>query len=407
MLVTLTGCEKKTEGGQNGAAQTGAASGDYEHMENATSLTGIYRPAEVYRYEGEQLDPTIVPLYDAGCGTLTAFSRFVKDVPVLDDNGDPVEVIPGLPMTQYTENTTLRTLRPDGTCIRTVELPMPDGHQFHHGGISENGVWYLTYAATPIPGQEREFTLACMNLDGSDRRSVPAAGVFGGETDDNMLFNLRASVLPDGSMIAAADNELAVLDRDLNRQYSVAAESAIVALSSTREDGSCLFLTGQIPAFKIWRLGAGERKPELFADLADYIGSVVFGSGADYYLMDREGIRAVTGEESVPVLNRQNSALSENMYLIGAVAPNVFVFTELMASDESDGITLYRRGDDIDLSSVKVIEVANAMYGTNRDIEEKIAKFNREHPDMRVVLTDVLDENVDPDERFDRLCFNP
>jgi hypothetical protein len=247
-----------------------------------------------------------------------------------------------------------------------------------------------------------------MNLDGSEYRCVSAAGLFGNAVNDNGLFNLKAAVFPDGTMIAAAGTELAVLDEKMERLYSVVSDGAVVSLSAAREDGGCLFLAGQLPSFTIWRLGAGERQPELYAGLTDYIGSVIFGPGADYYLADSEGIRAVTGEDSVLVLDRQNSAIQQTVALIGAVAPGVFVFVDLMSEPEEDAgtVTLYRRADDVDLSSVKVIEVANAMFGKNRDIEEKITKFNREHPEMRVVLTDVLDDGESTDTIFDRLCFN-
>ncbi|MCR5680810.1 MAG: hypothetical protein K6G29_00040 [Clostridiales bacterium] len=413
VLLLLTGCGKKEGDGKTNAPSQSMRDpviGESAPMENATTLTGIYRAAEVYRYEGEHLvlSSGFAPLYDTESGKLTVFSRREESVPVTDKDGNPVYLLSGISAMNYSTNVTLRTLLPDGECTASIPLPMPDSHRFHHGGITENGVWYLTYDTAPLAANESKFALHCMNLDGSEYRSVFAAGLFGNAVEEIGMYNLKAAVFPDGSMIATVGNELAVLDEELQRRYSVASDGAVVSLSAAREDGGCLFLAGEAPSFAIWRLGSGDRQPELYASLTDYIGSVIFGPGADYYLADNDGIRAVTGKESVLLLNRQNSALPQTLALIGAVAPGVFVFYDLMSESEEDAgtVTLYRRADDVDLSSVKVIEVANAMFGTNRDIEEKITRYNREHPETRIVFTDVLDENESVDTRFDRLCFN-
>ena len=373
-------------------------------MENATTLTGIYRAAEVYRYEGEQLNAATVPLYEPESGKLTAFSKKTLETPMTDANGNQL-YFGGNPVVFESTVTTLRTILPDGECTASIPLPMQDGHEFHHGRVTENGVWYLTYRSASDGA--KDFTFHRMALDGSDHRSAPVRDLFGNPTNDNGMFNLKAALFPGGTTIAVTGTELSILDAELNRRYSVSSEEAVVLLSDVREDGSCLFTAGQTPGRKIWKLGADRTQAELFADLGYDHAQVIFGPGADYYLYDSDGIYAVTGKERVLVLNRQNSNLPATAYLVGAVAPDVFMFYDTAGTAENeDGITLYRRADDVDLSSVKVIEVANAMFGTNRDIEEKITKFNREHPDMRVVLTDVLDDSIAVEERFDRLCFN-
>lgn len=408
ILLILTGCGKKGSGKGDSPSQSmrDPVTGEYAPMENASMLTGIFRAGETYRYDGERLISSTIPLYDPESGKLTTFSKYEEDIPVTDENGEPVYAIPDIQKTEYTSVTTLRTILPTGECISAIPLPMPENHAFSRGGITENGVWYLSYIYKRTDMLEQGnsgYALNCMNLDGSDHRSVPASEVFGNPTDDSAISGFHAAICPNGTLIVASGFELAILDRDLTRQYSVAAEDTIKDLS-VLPDGRCLFLTGEIHAQRLWDLAEGDRQPVLRADLSELMGRVIFGAGADYYLMDNEGIRAVTGEESVPLLNRQNTALSSGVYVIGAVAPDVFAVIDV---DIDNGmIILYRRAEDIDLALVKVLEVASALLNEDSTLQQKIIQYNREHPDMRVVLTDVVDHNAGKGEWYDRLCFN-
>ena len=56
ILLFPAGCGKKDGNGRiNAPAQSlrNPVTGEYEPMENAAALTGVYRAAETYRYEGE------------------------------------------------------------------------------------------------------------------------------------------------------------------------------------------------------------------------------------------------------------------------------------------------------------------------------------------------------------------
>lgn len=399
ILLFPAGCGKKDGNGRiNAPAQSlrNPVTGEYEPMENAAALTGVYRAAETYRYEGETLASSTPPLYDPDSGKITVFSTREGDVTVAEENGQQfIKVEPSV--------TTVRTLLPDGTCVDTVSLPMPEGHEFHHGGISKNGVWYLTYASSDDTERENRFLFHCMGLDGKDYRCASAAALFGNSMDSEAWNYIRAAIRSDGTVVVSAGMELAVLDRDLNRLYSVAAEDSILGLYA-QDNGTVSFLTSG-SGTKLWTLAAGNSQAVLRAEHAGTMDQVLLGPGADYYWMDSEGIHAARGEESVLLLNRRNSALPGSVYVIGAAAPEVFVLTDLTDPESGREITLYSRVEDIDLSAVKVIEVASAG-GRNAEIEEKIAAYNRLHPEVRVVLTDAVDWNADDDTRFDRLCFN-
>ena len=409
LALCLTCCSGRNGGGKISAppqSMRDTVTGEFDPITGTTSLTGIYRPAENYVYEGERLSRSSYPLYDGETGSLTAFSTFEDLVPMTDENGDPVYVLPGVQGMDFRYTTTLRTLLPDGTCADSVELPMPEGHRFYKGGIAENGVWYITYNMSAAANDPDRYALNRTERDGGEYRSIPGSAIFANPADAQSLTRIEAALFPDGTLAAGLGIEVAVLDRDLNRLYSVAADGEVEKLAAL-EDGGIRVLTGPSQERKLWTLGAGEDRLTLFADLNGSSDHIFFGPGADYYGLDREGIYAVRGEETVRLLNRQNSGLSGTVFPIEAAAPEVFVLDVISDTGEDDpSISLYRRSEDIDLSSVKVIEIATTLFSIPQEMELKISKYNREHPETRVVVTQAVDEDVPFEERFDRLCFS-
>ena len=152
--------------------------GAVEPIIGTTSLPGIYRPAETYGFEGERLSSSSFPLFDEETGSLTAFSTLEDVIPMTDENGDPVYVLPGVQGTELVDRTTLRTLLPDGTCTDAVLLPMPEGHRFYKGGISEYGVWYISYDMSAALNDPERYALNRMMPDGKEHRSVFLPEIF-------------------------------------------------------------------------------------------------------------------------------------------------------------------------------------------------------------------------------------
>ncbi|MBO7404489.1 MAG: hypothetical protein J6V24_05970, partial [Clostridia bacterium] len=346
------------------------------------------------------------PLFDEETGSLTAFSTLEDVIPMTDENGDPVYVLPGVQGMEFRYKTTLRTLLPDGTCTDAHELPMPEGHRFYKGGISEYGVWYISYDMSAALNDPERNALNLMMPDGKEHRSVFLPEIFANPVDANTLTRTDIALFSDGTLAAGFGLEIAVLDRDLNRLYSVAVDGEVEKLTAC-EDGGIWILTGPSSMRKIWTLSAGKDRPVLFADLNGSTDQIFFGPGADYYGLDRKGIYAVRDGKSVYLMDRQNSGLTGTVFPVEAAAPEVFVLDVITDSEEAEKtVSLYRRAEDIDLSTVKVIEIATTLFSIPQEMELKISKYNREHPETRVVVTQAVDGDVPFEERFDRLCFS-
>ncbi|MBQ3858933.1 MAG: hypothetical protein II779_00265, partial [Clostridia bacterium] len=218
LALCLTCCSGKNGGSGKISAppqsMRDTVTGDFDPITGTASLTGIYRPAETYGYEGERLSRSSYPLYDGETGSLTAFSTFEDLVPMTDENGDPVYVLPGVQGMDFRYTTTLRTLLPDGTCTDAVPLPMPEGHRFYKGGIAENGVWYITYNMSAVANDLDRYALNRTERDGGEYRSIPGSAIFANPADAQSLTRIEAALFPDGTLAAGLGIEVAVLDRD-------------------------------------------------------------------------------------------------------------------------------------------------------------------------------------------------
>ncbi len=392
-------------------AMRGGVEGEYDPMERASTLTGIYRAAEVYSYPGENLDAVSLPDYDPETGELAVLCTREEVIEQKDENGDPILSGRGVPLTTVQYHVTLRTLLPaadsatPSECVNAVDVPIPEGSFFQSGGVSEKGVWAKSYGWLPDNPFKTVSGLTLMNRDGSGARTVKSEDLFAEPKTGEEVQRLRFVYSDDGEAYAyaAAGNEIAALDEDLGRLYSAAAEEEIRNLWFL-PDGKLAFGTG-IAGNTLWTLDREERKAVPLADHSEDLAQIICGPGADYYLSDRTGIRAVRGEERVFLLDKQNSAFSDSVWLIGAAAPDVFVGSDMDRVEDTE-LLLYRRGEDIDLSSVKVIEIANAMSTPNRDIEIKIAEYNRTHPEVRAVLTDAVERDGVFETDSGRLRFN-
>ncbi|MBR4896690.1 MAG: hypothetical protein IKZ41_09690, partial [Clostridia bacterium] len=92
---------------------------------------------------------------------------------------------------------------------------------------------------------------------------------------------------------------------------------------------------------------------------------------------------------AVLVMDYLNSNVSrDDMTLLAVVDEETILFAELTNEETwTRSPSVWRQAEDVDLSAVTVIEAAYADYVDHR-IAKRIVKFNREHPDIRIVTTD-------------------
>ena len=85
---------------------------------------------------------------------------------------------------------------------------------------------------------------------------------------------------------------------------------------------------------------------------------------------------------------------------IEAAVPEVFVLDVISDTGEDDpSISLYRRSEDIDLSSVKVIEIATTLFSIPQENSNSAVAVNKKN----LVITE--HDNGAPSPGTMRLCY--
>ena len=204
----------------------------------------------------------------------------------------------------------------------------------------------------------------------------------------------------EGYLYLNADQEIVVLNRDFVRQFSVSTPGWLNSMAAS-SDGTVWVVGYFGNGMAIAPIDKASKGLGKASDLPSGVNEIYFGAGHDFYYSDDAGIWAADlGEDgkyqTVPVMDYLNSNVSRNdMTLLSVVDEETILFAELTDEEKwTRSPSVWRHAEDVDLSAVTVIEVAYADY-LDYMIPLRIVKFNREHPDMRIVTTDYTRYNTE------------
>lgn len=363
-------------------------------------LTGVFREKARYAF-GED---SYIPLGSVYCGgdsgALTVFEYRTEY------NGDSDRTV---------LDARLRTVGADGEIVSVVGLP---GEEAEGEGTLFAWDAYVTadrvYWISCRNGNEgRSAVLHAAEPDGGNHVTAPLEGIFPSLARGTLSSHLASET--DGTVWISAGAEIACLSPSLETQFSVTAPGPVTALGVTPEgvpmfgcgSGDDSYFTSSVCA-----IDKGSRQ---YAEVRDIAGeaqssrmgvSLFFGGGYDYFYVENRhertpGIVGVKDGEDTLVLNRNNSAVEEDASLAAVIDPETVLY------QLGDGRTLvaYGHAPDIDLSEVPTIEIACANWFSVSDLEAKAARYNRSHPEVRVVVTECV-KRESYYEDTDRLIFD-
>ena len=392
-VFALSGCGKEnTTKRKSGPGQSlrGSASGEYEVITTEKTLSGIFREECLYHYaeDGFQTWMTVRPYYDAGAGTLTVLAR--REMLAQAGEGETSAAIVTV------EELRLVTLAEDGEVLSVLDVPAPEtGSMLNRGVVTRDGLLWLSYRYGVVQqvwlhrwtaGEPSPVTAACDAL--FEAATNPLQGMLAHDGQDTVL--------------AAAGDELAVLNGRLERQYLVKAVAEIGAVGFS--DGMPAFSVRGTQNTGVYAVDPGTRRDSLVCEIPGLIYRGFFTNGGQFLWQDRDGLWTRGEEEPRLLLSDRNSAISGELILFFAVDEERVFYQSNSQDEEMDGFCLYCRAPDLDLSEVKTIVVA-ATHRQDRRIDERVAAYNRTHPDVRVIVTDFSDGQTLA-SGVDRLTFN-
>ena len=391
----LASCKKNADG-DGGSGPTVLGSGrDSEHAE---VLTGVYRPVDLplpegYCAGGETKNCN--PLVDHETGAITALltrkNTADADAPayliVTTDaehgvtRSTPVTGIDGMSVTRW-------AFDGSGRCFFTAQ---------RLGQISAEG--YATYADNDIvlyrfdpPGEgETEGTLAKEVL------LNPFFNMTDGFFIGNFIVDAEGDVWVEGSSGGTVGTQILFSPELVKVSESGNYNNMpMTPIPRSAGGGAATKLNSTPIGAKLTAKDGSVRRIEL-PELPDRVTFPFDGDGQTFYYSSDTGVwRAALDEHNNAsvecLMNFSNSDVKTDVhgsgpdwsYLLAVLSEDCLLFTE------REGLTLYTASGNIDLSTLRVIEIA---LGAERGWDvytwpDLIVEYNKNHPDCRVVVTD-------------------
>ena len=416
-LALLASCRAdKTDEAKTEAQNGPVIVAPQEPTAHTEVLTGVYRPVPLALTEGYEAGSetqNCSPYIDAETGAVTVLlTRIDRNA----DDGEPLYLI----VTTDAEHGVTRT------------VPLPD---FGEGSVAR---W-------AFDGEERLFFAAQRTRERSEADFRPYCDI------DLYRYDLPDGEHPEGALSEAlplnplfgangefyVQNFAADADGDLwvecivgnsGRQIVFTPElvqktvrdeylnTPMTAIPDSAGGGVTVKLNSTVIGATLIGRDGSKRQIEL-PELPDRIVFPQDGDGGTFYYSTNSGVwRAVLDErENAAVeclMDFKNSNVKTNVnggggewaYLLSVFSEDCFLFTE------NGSLALYTASGDIDLSSLKVVEVAlgTKLGAAAMDWSDLFVEYNRDHPGCRVVLRDytIYNNSENPDGGLNRLTMD-
>ncbi len=380
VVLLLTGCRK------------GAAGDNAETEAQRTAvLTGVYTGEEIRLPDGYAPSNGANMRIDRENGTFTAR---------VEDTGG---------------NGLLLWISPDSGVVREMPVPVPEEHRFVAGAFSGTDYYSLSHLIEANGGEDgvgyhsAEVCLRRFDTEtGEMTDETELTPYFVGPKSNPDDFYLKGlTVTPDGNLWISAEREVIVLTPEKEFAASYPDFRYNAGLVPVRDNAVCVCVKTDLSVYT-----ASSRTPLETFDLPDKPekivpvakeGAVYFSTVAGVWKLDFED----ENREAELLMDFTNSGTTSGD-LCGAFGDDAFVLIEGWYEDAQ--ITLYRRSDDVDLSTLDTVEIAHALESEvdASILNSHIVAYNKEHQGVRVLVKDysVYSSDVNPDGGTNRLLID-
>ena len=379
-LLLVTSCAKDGDT-QNG--ETGAEVAKTEVLTNVFRGTGITLPGEY------SIDTGVKPYYDKETGELTVFCTHWYESDVVNEEG----------YNEYVRDSILLTIGNDGTVRNEQKLELDENVYVNGGVLTGDRMYYICNNYDEAAMKETYHAAVYSLADGTSVISDDVAGMFS-QSEDGWFYLSSIAVDGDGMIYLAADQEITVLNESFVKQFSVTAQNWINDLV-TAADGT-VYTTGYfengygfVPVDKTAKAFGTvvELPPNLNAN------QYLFGEGYDIFFSTDDGLYgynfADTAEAELLFSYANSDLFGNNVEVAKVVSTDCVILYEQDPDTYDRYPAIYSRSADIDLSQVKVLEIAYTNSEWN--LSTSIVKFNKANDGVRIVARDYSQYNTDED----------
>ncbi len=382
---SISGCSKDGGNSDSPDVKQGdvkGGEGEGEVIEKPTVLTGVYRGTELKLEDGERI-AQITPYVDKETGSITLITNKGEEWEETDENGE-VQYM-------YTVKNYAVTVDKDMNVLERKELATEKDNYLSSGSITKDSLCYLNQQYDENTGSST-FYIKKYNLTTGEMTTSPALNSMFTDTGSDWFYIEYLVTDADGNFYLYQEREIVVLNNEFVKQYSIQLNDWVNSMSSS-PDGRVFvsqYTDGGYGLFEIDKT-AHQLKTEPVYTAADGIDNLLFGDGYDMYVSGDYGFSGINiGAEPTLLMNYLNSDVNASDFdPIAVIDKDNILVTEDITDGNSyrQALSLYKKSDDIDLSKIKVLEVA-APNGLDYDLKPTVINYNKSHSDTRINVTD-------------------
>lgn len=382
---TLASCSR------DGNAPDGS-SANAETVEKTEILTNVFRGTNIELPEEYSINTGIKPYYDTENGRMKVLCTHWYMSEEVNEEG----------VNEYVYDTLLMTVDSNGAVVNEEKLTLPDHTYMNNALVTEDSLIFVGNRYDPSSGNS--YTIYVYSFDDGTITSSGELNSMSDSAEGGWFYVNGIATDNEGYIYIAAEQEIIVMNESLVKQFSVPTQSWISDIDTT-SDGTvyvmCYFDTG-------FGLAPVDKNTRSFGETISVpaglnADQVVFGDGYDMFLSTEEGLYGYdlpddenAETEPVMVFSYANSDIYGNGSEIARLVDKDCVIMYEQDSETYDSYpVIYRRSADIDLSQIKVLEIAYAE--ADWDLASKIISFNKHNDGVRIVARDYSIYNTGED----------
>lgn len=368
-------------------AKTGTETDAGEAVEKTEILTNVFKGTGISLPEEYSLNTQVKPYYNAETGEMRVFCTWWHETDEVNEEGYKETVRDNL----------LLTIGTDGNIVDERLLDI--GEYVNHGVLTADR-FYFVYNTYDQATMTESYHAAIYDLAENKiaASSDDLSGLFA-QQEGGWFYVDKIAVDGDGMIYISSDQEILVTNEAFVKQFSVTASNWVEEMV-TAADGT-VYIAGYMDN------GYGftpiDKAAKAFGETKNLPSNLnaqqyLLADGYDIFLSADDGLYGYNFAEEAPemVFSYANSDLFGNNLDIASI-----VDTDCVILYERDPDTyemtpaIYRRSEDIDLSQVKVLEIA--YTSSDWQMSSDIVKFNKANDGVRIVARDYSQYNTDED----------
>jgi len=370
---------------------------DGEQVEKATVLTNVFKGTKSAIPDEYYLNNSTLPLYDAETGTMKLLAQHSYESDEMTEDG----------YKKWISENKLLTIAADGSITEEKTLDFGEDDVYVNNGLLSEDKLYFTHSIYDHETGSETVSLCIYDLgSGTLSRSEPLNDMFS-PTDRGWFYINGMALDGEGNIYLNADREILVIDDSFKKQFTLSVQTYIERMV-TSADGKVYISSYMDGGQQFMPIDTAKKDFGDPIDIPDELkaSEYFFGGGHDIYFLDRDRTalygydipetETVETAQAELIMDFANSDLyANNIEIVNIISDDKIILYERDPVNYDNHLMVYDRSPDIDLSQIKVLEIAYVR--ADYDLQFDIISFNKANDGVRIIARDYSSYNSDED----------